>query len=270
MDYSYNDILRKNICKTNLEDSIIYFESLSYEAKEKVIDIMLLDYYKLQFSLKKECSELFECSKDELYKKCIYEVDLLVDLLEATYRFNNMSFFNKCTILEEMNFYNQDIKLMKISKMHLLDKITYQITDELDSYKEYYSDFKEKTSTELTNLFVFILSLRIKNMKKIDLIKYKKNILEILKVYYKWKLFIKDHDGEYLLNPEDKAYINIIEYNDIDTLLNLLEENVSFLPHILGEYLHYTTENIEIKEDIVDEHLSKNASKTLKKKFDIK
>lgn len=270
MDYSYNDVLRRNICKENIEDSIMYFESLPYENKETMLDLMLLDYYKLEYMCNKNYPDLFELSKEEIYKKCIYDTEILVDLLEATYAFNNISFCNKCIIMDQMHYYNQDRSLIKISKLHLLDKFTYIIKDDLDSYKEYYIDFKNKTKIDLLDSFVYLLSLRFYKTKDIDINKYKKNILEILKVYYKWKNFIKSHDGEYLLNPEDKNYIKNIEEKELDMLLELIDNDECFFTYILGEYLHYTTSNLEIKEEVVDNYLSITASKKLKKKFDIK
>lgn len=270
MDYSFNDILRKNLCKENIEDSIIYFESLPYELKEKVIDIMLLDYYKLEYMCNKNYPDLFELSKEEIYKKCIYDTETLITLLDATYVFNNTSFFNKYIIFKEMQCFNQDVNLKKISNMHLLDKITYQIKDDLDSYKEYYIDFKDKTPIELIDSFICLLTMRLNDLKNIDFNKYKKIILEIIQVYYKWKIFIKDHDGEYLLNREDINYIKILEKYKLDKLFILIDNDNYFLPYMLGEYLHYTTSKLEINENFVDDYLSKTSSKSLKKKFDIK
>ena len=171
--------------------------------------------------------------------------------------------------METLENCNQDDNIRLIYKMHDLDKLTYQIIDDIDSYKEYYKnylDYNKDKPNRMETIGEFI-TYRILELINVNHKKYQRYILEFIKVYYKWKKFIKMHDGEHLLNDFDFEYLTIIENESLDTLLNETKINFKFLFTLVTEYLHYTTEKMEIKEEIIDDYFIKESSKELKEKL---
>ena len=156
--------------------------------------------------------------------------------------------------------------------MHDLDKLTYKIIDGLENYKEYYKNYLEVNKANpnrIKNISEFI-SYKVLELKKTDYNKYEKYILEFIKVYYKWKNFIKKHDGEHLLNSWDIKYLEGIEHIPLDQLLDEIGSSFQFLFTLVSEYMHYTTEKLEIKEEIIDNYFYKESSNELKEKLKCK
>lgn len=275
---NYNDLLRKQISyylskKDDNNDNIIdYFYSLNEENQELITRLALSDLYKLNYYMDGTVSDLFKIPINQLVDKCIVDVGLVVDLLESSKLFNDMDYVSKTLLLEVMEEHDQDRIISSIYKFHTLDKLTYVIVDNLENYKEYYKEYLEvnKDKPNRITTIVEYISYRLINLKFEDENKYKKNILEFIKAYYKWKNFIKNHDGQYLINKCDLTYIDIINCKPIDEIFTYIEDDFDFLYTIVGDYLHYKTQNIEIKEEIVDEYFNSSSSEKLKQKLMVK
>lgn len=263
---NFNDTIRNKICNTYIIDYINEFESLEYKEQEIVLKLILMDYYKINCYFYDQKSYLFQYDMDEVIDFCFNNINMVYKLIIYVKTFNQMDYISKCLLIEEMDKLNKDSELLSISKLYLLDKLTYQIIDDLDCYKEYYNNYIDVHS-DIPNRRDFasdFISYRVMDLKSIDLIKYKKYILEFIKVYYKWKNFIKEHDGEYLINDEDFIYLDKIKNNDIDSLFKELESNFEFLNTLVSEYLYYKTSKLEIKEEIVDNYLDDKIKNKLK------
>ena len=72
------------------------------------------------------------------------------------------------------------------------------------------------------------------------------------------------------MNDEDFIYVDKIEKSNFEDLLNDVEKDYDFLNLILGDYLHYKTEKIEVSEDLVDEYLIDSCDEKIKIKLKIK
>lgn len=262
-----NDVIRDKMSKDNFFEIVIYFDSLEKEQQINVLRLMLLDYYKLN------CNNISmtQLDLDDFIYSCFDDMSLIYNLILHTKAFNEMDYISKCILMETMEDLDMDDDLFKISNLHLLDKLTYKIVDDIECYKDYYKDYITKNENSLyrRNNITNVLALRILDLKKFDSVKYKKYILEFIKTYYKWKLFIKNHDGEYLLNDIDFVYLNKIENTDIDILLGELYKDIAFLSMILGEFLHYKTSVTEIKEEVVDSYLKEAVNENVKQKLHI-
>ena len=272
---NYNDLLRRKISyhlskKEDPDENIIsYFYCLTDEEQEILMRLALADLYKIQYYNKGEVPNLFQVPIDQLIDKCIVDVGLAIDLLEAAKAFNDMDYVSKTLLLETMEDNDQDRNISSVYKFHTLDKLTYRIIDNIDNYKEYYKEYLE-VNKEVPNRISTItnyISYRVLDLKSENQNKYKKYVLEFIKTYYKWKNFIKNHDGEYLLNKNDFIYLDIVNSKSIDEIFTYIEENFDFLFTIVGEYLHYKTQKIEIKEEIIEEYFNSSSSEKIKNKL---
>jgi len=146
MIISINDQIRKNIINMRSKElTKLNLERLNGEVYDKVISLFLLDYYKINFikgNLK--FYKDFEDSKGNIIKRTLKDEDFLICILESSIMFNDLSLIAKISLFEELDNKDQDEKLMKISKMHLLDKISYNFNYDLESFKEYYNDYINK------------------------------------------------------------------------------------------------------------------------------
>ena len=264
-----NDMLRNKIYSFSRLDFVYYFDTLSEAEKRIIIKLILLDYYKVSFYIKKERSNIFNQDIDNLIDS-IDDMRMILNLLKCAREFNSLDFVSKCMLFEEIKKYDEE--LISINKSHILDKMTYQVLDDLDCYKEYYFDYLCKHAKQVVNAKVIInyIVYRVSELKKKNKNHYKKMILEMLKVYYKWKNFIKDNGGENLLCDDEKIYLNIIKDKDIESIFIDLEKDSDFISAIIGEYLYYSTSNIEINETLVDQYFIENSSEEFKNKLKIK
>lgn len=274
---NYNDLLRKKISDyfNNSEDTdgiLDFFYNLDDVGQETVIRLALSDIYKLNYYMDGEAPNLFKIPVDQLVDKCIVDVGLVVDVLSGSKMFNDMDYVSKTLLLETMEDNDQDKNIENIYKFHVLDKITYRIIDDIECYKEYYKEYLEVNKDKTDRIFTITnyITYRMIDLKYEDEIKYKKYILEFIKVYYKWKYFIKNHEGKYLLNKNDVIYLDIIESKSIEEIFIYVEDNSDFLINIVGEYLYYKTQKVEIKEDVIDNYFNTSSSEDLKQKLKIK
>lgn len=266
-----NDITRENIFSMEILDFIDYFRSLKTDEQEKILRLLLIDYYKINFHDQNKLNISNE-NVDSILLSCLDNSRILYEIVELAKRFYSLDYFSRTLLIEEMEMHNKDKLLSSICKAHFLDKFTYKIVDDIDLYKEYYLGYMKTNEKDIycKNLIINYFCLRVLELKYTDLDKYKKYILEFIKVYYKWKKFIKEHEGMYLLNIEDFLYIEKIETENVDKLYNYVENSSDFFRTIVSEFLHYTTSKLEVKESIVDKYLNDTTNEAVKTKLKIK
>lgn len=276
---NYNDILRKKISeglKYNEElciiEAIEFFNTLSYNEQENILRLALADFYKLNYYSTNEIHDIFKTKIEDIIDEYIIDQNFVIQLMQSIKQFNDMDYVSKCIIMETMQNNNQDYNIISIFPSHILDKLTYQIVDNIENYKEYYKNYIEvnKNNPKCIETITHFIIIRILELKKNDYNKYQKYILEFIKVYYKWKNFIRKHDGQYILNKCDFDYLNKIETYSIDNLNNEIEHNFEFLFTLVLEYFHYSISKLEIKEEIVDKYFEISSDNKIKEKLKIK
>lgn len=266
-----NDVYRKKIYSKDFIELFDYFNSMDIDSQEVLLRFILMDNYKINcFNNNK--IKINNNSIDSILMSCLDNAKIFKELLKQSKGFYEMDYFSKSLLLEDMENRGLDSEIIQISKNHILDKLTYKILDELNLYKDYYKDFmvKNKNNEFGQNLLIDYLSLRVLDLKDKDNKKYKEFLFEFIKVYYKWRKFINDHEGEYLLNGVDYIYMDKIEKLNIDELFNDIEMDYDFLNIILGDYLHYKTQDIEVSEELVDDYLEETCDEKIKTKLKIK
>lgn len=279
---SFNDKMRERIFKNNSYKAIFSFLSrLNEEQKDYVLGLMLSDYYKLNFYKNTICDneeklgifkfpiyELIEELKEEIF----LNYNFLPEVISCSKEFHNLDFISKSLIMEVMADYGQDYFLNNINELHILDKITYQVVYDFDIFKEYYKDYIEKNNEQnnkSSKATLFIL-VKIVELREIDYNKYKRYVLECIKGYYKWKLFLIGNNKSDLLLDEDYIYLDKIKNYSLNNIIEELEKDHDFFFTVVGEHMHYSTVNKEIKENEVDNYLINNTDIEFQKKLKIK
>lgn len=274
---NFNDLLRKKVTdefnsdiKTQELGIVDFFYSLKEEDQITLLRLALVDFYKISYYTNHKQHPIFNTNIENTIDYCIVDVGSAIDVLKSIKSFNDMDYVSKCLILEMVE--KEDNVITSIYKFHKLDKLTYQIIDDIDLYKEYYINYLEvnKENPNRIKIISDFISYRFIELRKTDPIKYEKYILECVKVYYKWKNFIKNHEGEYLLNKIDFNYLEIIENLSLTELTQKINSNFNLLFTLVSEYLHYTTEKLEIKEEIVDNYFIEKTDNKIKEKLNFK
>ncbi len=263
---SINDEMRNKIInKNSLELTLLNIEQLDYNSKEYFFRLLLSDYYKINYykgliDKNFDFLEDFNNSIDYLLDMCYKDEDFLIELINCSKKFNSLKRTQKMMILDTLSSCDQDKTLINISNSHILDKLTYMFNYDLNSFKEYYTDFKD------SSLLDFIVN-KLVSYKKENYEEYKKFILEFIKVYYKWTIFSKDNLGRDHLYKEDNLYLEIIRFNTIEDLINLSLSDIDFLKTIVENYLFYSTCEKQVSEEIIDKFYSENVDEEIRKKL---
>ena len=92
-------------------------------------------------------------------------------------------------------------------------------------------------------------------------------LLEFMKVYYKWKTYMKENNSEFLLEVYDNVYLDVLNNDNINNIFEFLETNIHFLEVLVDDFFFYTTTELEIEDSVVDEYYEANTSEQVKQKF---
>lgn len=273
MVYSINDKVRKKtINLDSISLSMAKLEELDTETYNKVINLLLLDYYKINFFMEQfDFINDFNDEIENIIERTYTDEDFLISILTSSVIFQELCILSKITLLEELESKGQDDNLMKISKLHLLDKISYKFSYDLDSFKIYYLDFKNKYKRTPRKMDVsFFIANKLIKYKDIRYNEFQKMVLEFIKVYYKWNIFVRDNCPEKALDKEDSAYLNLIKNNKLGPLIEHIGKNVDFLTALIDGYLFYSVGDKKVSEEIVEEYFYKTVDEDTQKKLKLK
>lgn len=264
MVHNINDVIRNEIYNKSLLDFIIDYDTLSNKEKQNILSILLLDNYKIAINHDRDKINFFKINIESILDLCEEDKDLLINMLRAGKTFYSLDTFSKCLLFEIIS--KHDSGLIDISKFHILDKLTYATINDVEHYKKYYIEFMEKHKNKdasIIELFIY----KIINLKYEDEIKYKEMLLEFMQIYYKWKTYMKENNGEFLLEVYDNVYLDILNNNNINDIFEFLETNINFLEVLVDDFFFYTTTELEIEDSVVDEYYESNTSEQVKQKF---
>ena len=270
---SINDKIRKNVINQySKELTMLNLERLDSDTYDEVISLFLLDYYKINFFMGNfDFLDNFNDTKENVIERTLKDEEFLSSIIESSIVFSELCVTSKITLLEELENMGQDDVLMQISKLHLLDKISYNFDYNLESFKEYYNDFKNKNKRHPRKTDVsYFIATKLANYKDIRYNEFQKMVLEFLKVYYKLNIFVRDNCPNKSLEKEDYFYLEMIRLNKIGVLTEYIGENIDFLTSIIDSYLFFTTGDKEISPEIVDEYFYKTVDEETQKKLKLK
>lgn len=268
-----NDKIREKIINLDSKElTLINLNSLTTEEYNQVICLFLLDYYKINFFMEQfDFVNDFDDEIENIIERTYTDEDFLISILTSSIIFKELCILSKMTLFEELESKGQDDNLMKISKLHLLDKISYKFDYSLESFKEYYRDFesKYKRTPRKTDVSMFIATKLIE-YKDIRYNEFQKMVLEFIKVYYKWNIFVKDNCPPNSLDDEDYSYLELIKKNQIVPLIEYIGKNVDFLTALIDSYLFYNVGDKKTSEEIVEEYFYRTVDEEIQKKLKLK
>ena len=270
---SINDKIRKNIINEySKELTSLNLERLNGEQYDEVISLFLLDYYKINFFMGNfNFLDNLNDTKENIIDRTLKDENFLFSIIESSIIFNELSVTSKITMLEELKDMGQDDVLMQISKLHILDKISYNFDYSLKSFKEYYNDYKNKNKKHPRKTDVsYFIATKLVNYKDIRYNEFQKMVLEFIKVYYKLNIFVRDNCPKKSLEKQDYFYLEMIRLNKLGILIEYIGENIDFLTSIIDSYLFFTTGSTEISQEIVDEYFYKTIDEETQKKLKLK
>ena len=270
---SINDKIRKKIINQySKELTMLNLERLSSDVYDTVISLFLLDYFKISFFMGNfDFLDDFNDTKENIIERTLNDEVFLSSIIENSIIFNELCIISKISLLESLKDMGQDDALIQISKLHVLDKISYNFDYNLESFKEYYNDYKNKNKAHPRKTDVsYFIATKLIDYKDIRYNEFQKMVLEFLKVYYKLNIYVRDICPKNSLCKEDYFYLEMIRLNKLNVLIEYIGENVDFLASIIDSYLFFTTGDKEISEEVVDDYFYKTVDEDIQKKLKLK
>lgn len=272
---SITDMIRKNIINKNSKEmTFLNIENLDYDFSREVIRLFLSDHYKINFF---ECMteddysylEDFNTPIEVLIDKALKDTQFLSDIIESSITFDSLSNITKTIIIEMLQEQDKEEEIMDISKLYLFDKYIYTFNYDLDSFKDYYIDYKNKQNNKTSDV-VFHIANKLLDFKEENYDKFKELILEFIKIYYKWNVFVRENCPKNSIYKTDYINLQVLKYNNIDAIMYYAENDFDFLQDIIDGYLYYSTCEKQVSEEIVDEYIFNNTDVEIQKKLKLK
>lgn len=279
---SINDVLRNNIDKIITEKSdfsiINFLEWYTYKSmkeKDYIIRLILSDFYKVIYfsyddSFKKYYLEKKENNNiSKILTDIEYDYNLLFKALSATIKLNRSTFFDKQMIFEKLQKDSKDTIINNIFEGHFLDKISYTDSADLANLEYLYADYINKSNDKDKMIKIKkIICLKILKIKEEDKLKYNTYMLKFIKTYYISRMFLYNFNKKILLES-DFLYLDIIENNNLDDVLEFLDYNIDFFITIVDEYFYYKTNTSNEFKNIIKNFIEERFDDNQKKKFKI-
>lgn len=271
---SINDKVREEIFKLDINDIDSYFDNLTEEKRDFVFRILLsdlckMDFYEEFFHDRENDCLIFRHTPEELIKMFKQDKELLSLLVNTSVVFHKSDMLQKIMIMDQIEFTNKDKYFSEINKFHFLDKISYEFEYNLEAFKIYYLDYLKVNMNVISNQDTVsqYIAMKILDLKNTDCNKYRKFILEFIKVYYKWNLFQKDHELKEPRTKEDYDYLGVVQKSSMKKILNDLDNDYKFLATIIRNYLYFSTVGAKEKENEVETYFIENTDLKVQKKL---
>lgn len=261
MIQNINDVYRHNI-SANIKSIDKYLSSLNDKELNYVLDLMIIDLYKVLFY-----SRLYQDSRDtldlieerpDLMKRAIkFDRNILKSLIYGSTCFKEMDLINRAILMEELESKNKHKILEKINKAHLLDKMIYSFKYDLSYFSDLYQDYINKYS-EYDLVIDYIID-NLNNLNIINYEKYLKFVLEFIKSYYKYSIYN-------ISIGKKSRYLKFIEDSSLKELYEKSVSDYNFLYTILKTHLENSISREEEQEKI-DNYFYSNSDKEMQKKL---
>ena len=234
------------------EASVKYFEFIeelkntNYNLYKIIVGLAFVDNYRLLID-KKAHKKLTENQQNylEMYEQITDIDDLLFKIEEAPIKINHFNLKGKATILMQLD----DDYVDKFNSFNRFEK--YNIFKERTTEEFvfiYLNNSKtEETKTEAIYNIITILDL----LYKYNLKNFSKLILDMIKVFYRYKKVIQ------YTNPEltfgiDEMIIDIVENNSLNDIVYTLSCNSDMIAVLVEDFLEYET-NQELERESIND-----------------
>ena len=264
--YNFNDQIRNMLNdlytalskKFKNEKNIKFYQIIeeikleNYDLYKNIIGLSFLDSYRMLLDKKKynnltqvEDEYLNQFNQIEDIDDLVFMIDenpkLLNSIILGTIKFKNLNLKGQANMLLQLS----DEKTLKFNKFYLFEK---------------YEMFKDRTKNDIISIFKN--NKNSKNEEKVyeilnimdvmyigNTIGFSKLLLDMLKVFYKWKKVIQLTKPELTFGLEDEI-LEIVENNNIDNIIYLLSCSPNLIEIIVTDFLEYETNEMMFKQDI--------------------
>lgn len=264
--YNFNDQIRNmlNDLYTTLskkfkdEKNIKFYQLIeeikleNYDLYKNIIGLSFLDSYRMLLDKKKynnltqlEDEYLNQFNQIEDIDDLLFMIDenpkLLNLIILGTIKFKSLNLKGQANMLLQLS----DEKALKFNNFYLFEK---------------YEMFKDRTKNDIISIFKD--NKNSKNEEKVyeilnimdvmyigNTMGFSKLLLDMLKVFYKWKKVIQLTKPELTFGLEDEI-LEIVENNSIDNIIYLLSCSPNLIEIIVTDFLEYETNEIVFKQDI--------------------
>lgn len=263
--YNFNDEIRTCLNKMYLkfkknfpnEENSKFYEFIdtikmdNYVLYRIIIGLLFLDSYRILLD-KKKYNNLTQMETDYLIIfEEIEDIDDLLFLLEedpkmlnliiyGSLKFKNMNLKGQANMLLQIS----DEKALKFNKFYLFEKFEMFKDRNKDDILNIFNKNGNNNEEKIYEIMNIMDVMFIGNMNS-----FSKLLLEMLKVFYKWKKVIQITKPELTFGLEDEI-LEIVENNKIDDIIYLLSCYPNLIEIIITDFLDYETKNISFKEDI--------------------
>ncbi|MDD4608324.1 MAG: hypothetical protein PHD10_04270 [Bacilli bacterium] len=263
---------------TIVNEQLQILKESNYKFYKLLISIMFVDHYKLLYfndhyaELSLEDQEILEFYNsleniDELLELFDYDDTILNVMMCEGLNYGYYDDWTKREVMTEV--IPKDRFLFNMCPTHLFDKIEilkpYTAEGLLYFYKDYTSKFGNDAETKnnaLESILVTMESLYTYNKDN-----YEEVLTDMLAVYYKWKKYLGSEPKYNMLINYEKELLDIIEKQPMINIVELSNQMPLVLDEIVDTYLYYSSENIEISNEVVDEYIKNNVDESVKAKL---
>mgnify|MGYP005761313547 CR=1 FL=1 len=264
--YNFNDVIRELLNNTYIilsdkfkkDKNIKLYEIIenikleNYDFYKTIIGLSFLDSYRL-LTDKKNYNNLTanELEFLNLFEK-VEDIDDLMFLLEE-----NPNVINSI-LLGSIKFKRLNLKGQANMLLQLPDDKSYKFNKFY--FFEKYEMFKDRSKDDIIN--IYLKKDKLKKEEKIyeilnimdvmfigNINGFSKLLLEMLKVFYKWKKVLQITKPELTFGLEDEI-LEIVENNSIENIIYLLTCSPNLIEIIITDFLEYETNDMILKSEI--------------------
>lgn len=237
------------------------------------------DYYKMLYTMQKQGKLSLEDEGSLIFFSSVKNInnlrleitlmpDALVDMVDKSLVFNELSFFEKRKIFSQSKEKNAYIQ--RINPAHILDQIYYCKSYDPDLFISMYNDFMAKHKNDdkevAKDLALESLSSLYEELKIYDPNNQQKLGYAMIRDYYIYKKYEEKNNKPSI---DDKLIIKALEKDEMNSLCMLNHEidSTDTTKNIIKGFIEYNTETSKEFREEAEESLRKNISNELKKKL---
>lgn len=267
---SINDIYRKEIYDKNTSRTIIkYISNLDDKSREYVFKLMTSDWYKCNYILGNiDLLKILDNGVDNFIELCEDNPEFLLSIYKNSNDFYKSTLISKIIVIQKLEEDLKDKILCNINMLHVLDKTVYKFSYNLETFNDYYLDYKDKVKYNKEFIYEYLTD-KIKDLFVTNINMYTEYILIFMREYYKWNFYKNcalNRDSNF---KNQKEYLQIIKDCPINILINLSISDDEFLKTLIKEYLYNENFNKGQEKMEAKQFLIRNTSEEFQKKLKI-
>jgi len=257
-------------------EAIDYLKTIKPKYYRLFVSVMFADYYKLLYCSsiqKNKCSKDLERldffdeieDLDDLLDKIDDDKRILYEILLQQFTYHDYHYCDKKKIININNPRNK--YLLRICPTHILDLIEMSKNYNAEDLLIFYRDYLEKYGANDYLKAIESILVTMDVLYRYDRENYKDVLSDMIVVYYKWKKYLDKNSKNTILTPGEYRIIEMLEQQPMDIIFINSNKYPAILEEIIGGYLWFSDEKIEISHEEVEKYISNNVNSKIKEKL---